>query len=174
MKILFSILMLVILTSCGSGNDQTQMRDKIIAMEDSISVLTKNLSPGEQLGESVNLELIELLTSYYRTYPEDVYAPEYLDKVHMVYSAMGKYELSTKYADTLLTNYKDYINRAMIIESQASTYDIFLKPRDKEKVRYYYELLLKENPDLPKEKVDEIKFRLKNRDLTIDQLILLQ
>lgn len=175
MKTLFTVLVLaVLLSSCGSGNEQTQMRDKIIAMEDSITVLTKNLQPGEQLNEEVNTKLIDLLTGYYRKYPNDIYAPEYLDKVHMVYSAMGKYDLSTKYADTLMTNYKDYINRAMILESQASTYDIFLQPRDTSKVRYYYELLLKETPDLSKDKIREIRFRLKNLHLTVDELIIMQ
>ena len=171
-RLFYAVFCVFILASCGDGEAQVVLRDEIAQMEDSISTLTKNLESGELLDKSVNLELVDLLYEYYRTHPEDTYAPECLDKIHMVYSALGEYETSAKYADTLLNNYPDYINRAMILESQASAYDIYILPRDTVKVRYYYDQLLKEFKDLPKEKVEGIKSRLDNLDLTIEEMIM--
>ena len=89
----------------------------------------------------------------------------------MIYSSTKRYPLSVNYGDTLLNQYPDYINRAMIIESMAVTYDIFILPRNKDKVRFYNELLLKENPDLSEDKQAEIKFKLENLDLTLEEMI---
>ena len=89
----------------------------------------------------------------------------------MICSSTKRYPLSINYGDTLLNQYPDYINRAMIVESMAVTYDIFISPRDKEKVRFYNELLLKENPNLPKDKRKEIEFKLENLDLTLEEMI---
>jgi len=89
----------------------------------------------------------------------------------MIYSSTKRYSLSVNYGDTLLKQYPNYINRAIIIESMAVTFDIFILPRKKEKVRFYNELLLKENPDFPKEKQEEIKFKLENLDLTLEEII---
>ena len=172
MRILLFLLLVSLITfSCDREDDKLVLREGITNFEDSISKLSYELEPGERLAPGLNDELIELLLSYYRSYPNDDYAPEYLDKVHLLYSAMGNYALSAKYADTILINYKDYINRSFILESQASTYDVFIKPRDTAKVRYYNELLLEENKDLSKEKIQDIKFRLKNLNLTIDEIV---
>ena len=67
--------------------------------------------------------------------------------------------------------YPNYINRALVLESQGSTYDIFLQPRDTSKVRYYYELLLKENPKMEKDKREGIKDRLIHIDMNFDEFI---
>lgn len=169
------ILLLSLLTwitfSCDRKDGKIELRESISSFEDSIRKLSNNLQPGERIPSVLNQELIELLVSYYHKYPDDVHAPEYLDKVHLMYSAMKNYSLSAKYADTILLKYKNYINRNFILESQASAYDIFIKPRDTAKVRYYNELLLEENKDLPKEKIEEIKFRLRNLHLSIDEII---
>lgn len=176
MKYFFVLLLLISLFySCSEGTSETPeilLREKIANMEDSIGKLTVNLAPGEMLSDEVSLELIDLLLDYYHKYPKDVYAPECLDKVHMTYSAIGRYKYSANYADTLLANYPDYINREMILESQAGAYDVYLQPRDTAKVRYYYELLLKENKDLPKDKVHDIQWRLNNLDKTMEEIIM--
>lgn len=167
----FAFLLSWIAFSCDTKDEQLVLKDRISNFEDSITTLSNNLGAGERISTNLNHDLIELLLSYYHTYPNDAYAPEYLDKVHLIYSALGNYALSAKYADTILLNYKDYINRNIILESQACTYDIFLKPRDTSKVRYYNELLLQENKGLSKEKIEDIKFRLKNLHLTIDAIV---
>ncbi len=111
------------------------------------------------------------MLDYYHNYPEDTYAAECLDKVHMKYSGLNIHPRAVEYADTLLLKYPDYVNRAMVLESQGSTYDVFIQPRDTAKVRYYYELLLKENPKLDKDKRAGIKDRLKHLDMTFDEFI---
>jgi hypothetical protein len=49
------------------------------------------------------------------------------------------------------------------LESLASTYDVLIEPRDAEKVKYYYELLLKEKIKASKRK--DIENRLKHIDM---------
>jgi len=89
----------------------------------------------------------------------------------MKYSGLGIHLRAAQYADTLLIKYPKYVNRAMVLESQGSTYDVFIEPRNKSKVEYYYGLLLKENPNLDKEKREGIEDRLKHIDMTFDQYI---
>lgn len=172
MKNFFFIGLVLLLISCKSDGDHEGLRTQIKELEDSISMLTANLRPGQQVNPSLDQDLVALLQDYYRQFPDDPYAPECLDKLHMKYSGMGDYKTCALYADTLIDNYPDYVNRAMILESQATNYDFYIQPRDTTKVRYYYELLLKENPDLPEEKREGIKDRLNHLDLTIEQLIL--
>jgi hypothetical protein len=68
--------------------------------------------------------------------------------------------------------YPEYENRPMVLESLATAYDIYLQPRKKDKVEKYYQLLLKENPNLPKEKKEDIEFRLENINLSFEELIM--
>ena len=168
------------LASCG-GNEKNEeegvkpskeeLIEKINYMEDSLKQLTSQLKDIKQIPNLTRMELINRLLDFYRNYPEDQFAPECLDKVHMTYSGMGVYIRSVEYADTLLLKYPKYVNRAMVLESQGSSYDIFIQPRDSAKVRYYYELLLKENPKMDKAKRNGIKERLKFNHLNFDQYI---
>jgi hypothetical protein len=177
----FILVMLTLsLASCG-GNEKKEeegvkpskeeLIEKINYMEDSLKRLTSQLKDIKQIPNLTRMELINRLLDFYRNYPEDQFAPECLDKVHMTYSGMGVYIRSVEYADTLLLNYPKYVNRAMVLESQGSSYDIFIQPRDSAKVRYYYELLLKENPKMDKAKRNGIKERLKFNHLNFDQYI---
>jgi hypothetical protein len=68
-------------------------------------------------------------------------------------------------------NYPNYKNRALVLESQGSSFDVFPEIRDTAKVRYYYTLLLKENPKMNREKTKGIKERLQHLNLTFDQYI---
>ena len=163
------IVFVLLLTGCSNSEAQVDLREEISHMEDSI---TKQSAEGTLSGNVLHYELITLLDEYANTYPDDQYAPEYLDKIHMVYSALGEYKKSAAYGDKILKNYPGYINRAMILESQALAYDLYIQPRDKDQVKYYYEKLLEENHDLPEEKVNNIKDRLKNIDLTVEQMIM--
>ena len=89
----------------------------------------------------------------------------------MKYSGLNIPERAAQYADTLLLEYPKYPNRAMVLESQGSNYDVFLQPRDTAKIRYYYNLLLKENPKMDKEKRAGIMDRLNHLDMNFDQFI---
>lgn len=139
-------------------------RESISRMENEIANLPS--ATVEELGE-VNKDkksLMDSLQEYYNKYPNDTLAPQYLDKIHMLYSGMGKYQKATEYADKILMEYPNYVNRDMIIESQIMSYDVFITPRNPEKVKYYIEMLLRENPDMNKEKRSDYEERLKNVD----------
>lgn len=178
-KSLFIVVGLIAgIYSCGSDESKggekpskVELIESIKVMEDSLKGLHSSLKEIKQIPNLTNFELINRLLDYYHNYPEDPYSAECLDKVHMKYSGMNIHSRAVEYADTLLNKYPDYVNRAMVLESQGSTYDIFLEPRDKVKVRYYYELLLKENPEMDKDKKEGIKDRLKHIDMTFDEFI---
>ena len=178
-KLIFSLI-LVLGLSYACGGDKSKEAEKpskgelvsrIKEMEDSLKGLQADLKEIKQIPNLTHFELINRLLDYYHNYPEDPYAAECLDKVHMKYSGLNIHPRAVEYADTLLLKYPDYVNRAMVLESQGSTYDVFIQPRDTAKVRYYYELLLKENPKLDKDKRAGIKDRLKHLDMTFDEFI---
>jgi hypothetical protein len=81
------------------------------------------------------------------------------------------YVEAAMYADTLINKYPDYINRPMVIESQYNNYDMFIKPRNIDKAKYYLELLLKEDKEMDKERRADFEYRLEYIDLTIEQLM---
>lgn len=162
----------ILFVGCNSSaQDAVTYRESIKSLEDSLSVASLKLQPGEKMDVQMKQRLINKLVYYYQNFPEDKYAPEYLDKLHMIAVGERDYETAMKYADTLINNYKDYINRSMVLESMANAYDMFILPRDTSKVRYYNDLLLKENPDMDKDKREEIQYRMKHLDLTIDEFI---
>lgn len=165
---------LVFVGCASSAQDPVECRSEITALEDSISNRSLQLQLGEHLDSSMMNRLKDKLIHYYQTFPDNEYAPEYLDKLHMLAIGERDYATGMCYADTLIKQYKDYINRPMILESMANAYDMFIQPRDIEKVKYYNNLLLKENPQMDKDKRAEIEYRLEHIDLTIDELIDLQ
>lgn len=176
MKVLttFYVIALLFVGCSSSAQDPVQARTEITELEDSISKVSLKLELGEKMDTSMINRLKAKLVAFYQTFPENEYAPEYLDKLHMLSIGERDYETGMRYADTLIKNYKDYINRPMILESMANAYDMFIQPRDISKVQEYNNLLLKENPKMDEEKREEIEFRMKHIDLTMDQLIDLQ
>lgn len=174
------LVVLVLGFASACGNDKTKEGEKpskeelvsrIKEMEDSLKGLQANLNETKQIPNLTHFELIDRLLAYYHNYPEDPYSAECLDKVHMKYSGLNIPIRAAQYADTLLNKYPDYPNRAMVLESQGSTYDVFIQPRDTSKVRYYYELLLKENPKMAQDKREGIKDRLNHLDMNFDEFI---
>lgn len=177
-KYLFISVFAIVAVACSTSSkdekdkpSKTELKAKIKEMEDSLVQLQADLSSIKQIPNLTHFELINRLLDYYHNYPEDPISAEYLDKVHMKYSGLNIYEQAVKYADTLLMNYPDYKNRALVLESQGSSYDVFPEIRDTSKVRYYYTLLIKENPKMNREKIKGIKERLKHLNLTFDQYI---
>jgi hypothetical protein len=174
------IILVSLFSGCGGSDEkslserpsQEELKEKIKHMEDSLKGLQSDLHEIKQIPNLTKMELINRLLDYYHFYPEDdKYSPECLDKVHMIYTSINVYPRASEYADTLLEKYPDYVNRAMVLESQGSTFDIFIQPRDSAKVRYYYEMLLKENPKMDKDKKQGIKNRLKYNHLSFDEFI---
>jgi hypothetical protein len=166
---------LVLMTACKQGSDSNQGEDKresmyqsIKVMEDSIQKMTASNIPVNNVH---NLELINRLVDFQKEFPTDEKAAECLDKVHLVYSKMNLYDKAAGIVDTILENYPKYANRSMLLESQAGSYDIFITPRDTTKVKYYYNLLLKEDSKMDAEKKAGILERLKYVGLTFDEYI---
>lgn len=174
-KLFNLLIVLVIAVGCGSSSKEMEdLRTKISDMETKIKDQSLTMDAGEKGDPAKEKELIDLLKSYHQKYPEDKFSADCLAKLHMIYSGKRMFSTAAKYGDTLISNHTDYINRTIILESMASTYDIFIQPRDSAKVRYYNELILTEDKDLSKEKREEIEFRLKHNDLTIEELLVLR
>jgi hypothetical protein len=89
----------------------------------------------------------------------------------LIHSANRDYETAAAYADTLLEKYPKFPERVIILESQSNAYDMSIKPRNKEKVKKYLQMLLDENPDMDAGRRKDVEYRLKYIDLTIEQLI---
>jgi tetratricopeptide (TPR) repeat protein len=177
-KYLFISIVAIVAVACSTSSkdekdkpSKTELKAKIKEMEDSLVQLQADLSTTKQIPNLTHFELINRLLDYYHNFPEDAISAEYLDKVHMKYSGLNIYEQAVKYADTLLVSYPAYKNRALVLESQGSSYDVFPEIRDTAKVRYYYSLLIKENPKMNREKINGIKERLQHLNLTFDQYI---
>jgi hypothetical protein len=174
-KVLGISLMVLIglIYSCGNDSQNKKIKEELISsikeMEDSLNHMQVNVNQNTQIPSVAHQELINRLLTYYHNFPEDQKSAEYLDKVHMKYSGLNMHDKAVKYADTLLEKYPKYVNRAMVLESQGFSYDAFILPRDPKKVRYYYELLLKENPKMDKEKFDGLQERLKHLEMTFDE-----
>jgi len=177
-KMFVFVFALSLMYACGGGlnedekgnGSRVELKSRIKEMEDSIRDLQANLPQTKTIPNLTHFELINRLLDYYHAYPEDDYAAECLDKVHMKYAGLNILTRAVQYADTLLEKYPNYINRSMVLESQGSSYE-FIEPRDTSKIRYYYTKLLKENPKMDREKREGLKFRLRHLDLTFDEFI---
>ena len=140
--------------SCGgpATDKKTELKASIKQMEDSIMAIQKDPMQAAKMPSLTNIELINRLLAYYHAFPKDKYAALCLFKTHIKYSDLQAYELSVAYGDTLLQLFPKFENKDFLLESIASTYDVLIEPREEEKVRFYYEILLKEDLKLTKRK----------------------
>lgn len=173
MKSVIIILLALFVVSCSSKSEES-MLEKISKTEDHLREMSASSDLNTDDYKKAEKAYIDELIGFYTEFPRNEKAAECLDKVHMVYSGSGNFDLASKWADTLLENYPKYANRALVLESQATTYDAIVEPRDSVKVRKYYSQLLKEFPNLDKEKREDIEKRLRFNSLTFDQYIMLQ
>lgn len=170
MRLNYALLLILSLSlvveSCGGPaktDKKTELISSIKQMEDSIVAIQKNPMQAAKMPSLTNIELINRLLAYYHAFPKDKYAAQCLFKAHIKYSDLQAYELSVAYGDTLLQLFPNYENKDFLLESIASTYDVLIEPRNEEKVRFYYEILLKE--DLKTVKRKDIENRLAHIDL---------
>ncbi len=170
MRLTLFFVAVIILASCGESSShissnwsdgQKSAIGSIKKLEATALDLPMNSAADAENLKKVKLQLIDSLLSYFRSYPKDTLAPVYLDKVHMLYSGMGEYRTASTYADMVLNQYPKYVNRQMVIESQIVNYDIFITPRNADKVKQYIELILKEK-QLSTEARKEYESRLQN------------
>jgi uncharacterized protein YcfL len=152
---------------------KTELKSAIKIMEDSLIKMQNDPQKITQITNLMHQELINRLLAYYTHYPTDSYSETCLEKVHMKYTGLNIQEKAIQYGDTLLKRFPNAKNKALILESLGSAYDIMVEPRDTSKVRYYYtQILSMKAVKLSKKK--EIQFRLEHLALTFDQLIELQ
>lgn len=167
MKLAGIILGVLFIASCSQKVEETS-RESIQSLENEL----RNTSVNDVERVAVLKDsLVGELLNYYHNYPNDPFTPECLDKVHFIYSSQMNYVEAAKYADTLIDKYPDYINRPMVIESQYNNYDMFIKPRNMDKAKYYLELLLKEDKEMHKQRRADFEYRLEYIDLTTEQLM---
>jgi len=188
-KYLFLVVAFVgLLTSCGDAEKETKkgdgkfystevpkadvLRVGIKQLEDSLMKISE-MEPkvDKTVTNLVQQAYLEKLKLMYQAYPKDKDAAASLGKVYMMYSGMGIPDLSVKYADTLIEKYPKYPERWLALQSNAVYYDMEVVPRDKEKVRFYWEKLINEYPDIDPEIIEMANSRLKNIDLTFEELI---
>ena len=175
MRIAQIFIFLFAVASCGESSSEGSVQwsenqktsvENIKKLEEKALDLPMNSAKDAENIKSLKTQLIDSLLSYYRTYPKDTLSPGYLDKVHMLYSGMGEYRTASTYADMILNQFPGYVNRQMVIESQIVNYDIFITPRNSDKVKQYIELILEEK-ELSAEARQEYELRLKNVDRSL-------
>lgn len=160
------------LLSCNEEKKKVTKQDYVEsfkAYEDSIKANETALVDSKK-----GVQYAEKCLEIAHKFPKDKDAPEYMDKAHMIFANMGLHGRSVALADSIILMYPLYKNRAMVLQSAATTYDMMILPRKKDKVKKYYEMLLKENPKMPAEQRKDIEFRLEHIDLTFEELVELQ
>lgn len=166
---------LVFLFSCGDENGNLSQEDKSELKKEIIDKISELEKKGTQSASGITdndrKSLINSLLNFYKNFPNDEKTPHCLDKLQMIYSSTGDYQKSIEYSEIIIKDFPNYVNRVLIIENQAANYDIFITPRDSAKVRYYYDLLLKENSNLETTKKDDIRKRLANNHLNFNEYV---
>lgn len=174
----FLLATLMFVVSCS--NDQAveteapkrtleDMKTELKHFEDS---LKKNSAGGNMnFDQQTAVVYAEKCLAIKNSFPKSKEAPALMNKAHIIFSSVGLYQRSVVIADSLITMYPMYEKRAMVLESLASSYDIFIQPRRKEKVKYYYELLLEDNMKIPAEQRVMIEKRLQYVDLPFEEYI---
>lgn len=181
MRKLLLIAALFSLAACSSEGKQEKTADaagkddlpsaikEVKAFEDSLK--TRSQSGELEYDQQTAVAYAEKCLSIYHRFPKSEEAPKYLDKAHVIFASANLHQRSVVVADSLIMLYPTYKNRPMVLESLAGAYDVFVIPRQKDKVKKYYELLLQENPKMDPEQRKQIEKRLKYVDLTFDEYI---
>lgn len=170
---LIILLAVVAFASCTSNKSQISVHQRIEMYEDSIKQWGGGLGTKADINDFAD-DYIATLEEAYNDDPNHKLAGEYIDRIHMWCIVTGQHQSALKWAKVILEKYPKYINRAMVLESVAALYDGEIQPRDSVKVREYYEMLLTENPNLDKMKVEDIKHRLKFNHLSLEEYIMSQ
>ena len=167
------LLCALFLFACGSKNDKPttveQAVEQVKLFEDSLRAL--KVDPNRLTDPNIGVKYAEKCLSVAHQFPDSKETPASMDKAHIIFASLGMHARSVAVGDTLIRMYPTYKNRPMVLQSMASAYDLFLQPRRKDKVLFYYNLLLKENPGLPKDQREMIENRIKYIDLTFEQMI---
>ena len=181
MKFLSVIAIGLFLVSCSSntGKESEISESKVQDLPAAIRELKdfedslKKTSASGMLEYSQETAVIyaEKCLSITHRFPKSEEAPKYMDKAHIIIASANLHQRSVITGDSLILMYPMYKNRPMVLESLAGAYDVFVLPRQKDKVKMYYEMLLKENTKMNPEQRKQIEDRLKHVDLTFDEYV---
>lgn len=171
----FGIVGFLLVASCSG--ESTKEGEKISLK--SMQTKLKQFEDSLQVKRGVNdqdlaVRYAEKCLAIAEAYPKDETAPKYIDKAHVIFASVGLHQRSVIIADSLVRKYPAYKNKLMVLESLASSYDLFIHPRQKDQVKKYYQMMLTEFPDMPKEQKETIERRLKYIDLTFEEYISMQ
>ena len=148
------------ITRVGLSNFE-YVSKRISILEDTLHTSYERLMRNEI--DTLPMHTIHRLESNYKRAfslnRKNVVVSIYLDKLQQLYLQERKYALSIAWTDTLLLHFPHYKQKAALLLNAATTAEIYLK--DQQKMRYYYERLLREHPKLKKEVVEMVEFRLK-------------
>lgn len=172
-QLLFLCGMVMFLFACGGTPEKPKTVEDAVEQvkkfEDSLRAL--KVDPNRLTDPKLGVLYAEKCLSVAHQFPKSEQAPASMDKAHIIFASLGMHARSVAIGDTLIRDYPTYKNRPMVLQSLASAYDLFLQPRRKDKVLFYYNLLLKENPNFPKDEREMIENRIKYIDLTFEQMI---
>lgn len=155
-----------------SAEDKTkQLLQDFNNYEDSLGVMQVNT---KVTNSTTAVQYAEKCIAVAEEIPQSEEAPKLLDKAHMIFCTFNMHRRSLDPATKIIKDYPYYKNRLMVIQSVANAYDMFILPREKNQAKKYYEMYLKENKSISKEEKADLEFRIKNIDLTVDQLIEVQ
>lgn len=139
----------------------TRVEKRIVDLENSLHDSYDKLMSNSV--DTLPIQTIHLLESNYkrafRLGTKNSRTAIYVDKLQQLYLQEKKYALSIAWTDSLLAYYPTYPQKAALLLNAATTAEIYLK--DEQKMRYYYERLLREHPKLKKEIVEMVELRLK-------------
>lgn len=156
-------------TPAATSNNLPSAVQNLKQFEDS---LKKSSASGSlEYNEETAVVYAEKCLAIAHRFPKSKEAPACMDKAHIIFASANLHQRSVIIADSLIRKYPAYKNRAMVLESLAGAYDVFIIPRQKDKVKEYYELLLKENPKMDAAQRNQIEKRLKYVDLTFDEYV---
>ena len=66
------------------------MLEEIKQKEDEIFTLSKDLRPGMKVPSEMSVELVDLLTHFYHSFPDNASAPVCLDRIKSILSPIQK------------------------------------------------------------------------------------
>lgn len=178
MKTVFysALISFILVSSCTTSTTDDAKKDAIestVEMKNKLRVFEDSLKNLTNYDPAVNIKYAEKCVEIYKADFKNKDAVKYLDKAHIIYSNSGNYLKAAELGDEIIKDYPDYANRLMVLQSLATIYDINLKPRDINKVKYYYELILT-CPGVSKEEKENTQFRLNHLDKTFEELIQLR
>lgn len=178
MKLFYAITAGCLIMGCSSGPEKTVEKtpetvqgDLALAVREVKTFEDSLKRTGMQYNQETAVLYAEKCLSVAHRFPKSSEAPRYMDKAHIIFASAGLHQRSVIIADSLIAMYPVYKNRPMVLESLAGAYDVFVIPRQKDKVKKYYEMLLKESPDMKAEQRKQIEDRLKYVDLTFDEYV---